>query len=252
MYGPRMHKPRMPRQRMYRTRTRTRTFSSGPATCGDVAMGSPMGDCGCSSPAMIAPQTMMRPQQITTYVDVPKTVMRQEAVQVQVPTTTYRQVAVDEGGYQQVWVPKMVTKNVAQTVMQTQVQYRQFPQTVMERVPQITTHMVPEQIARQYSPTIIGSPVGQSFAVGSQSFPIATPTSVTPIYETSPAPLNPVPTPMNETATLPHPAPQTSQVQDWQKVRQRPSTIQQQAYEVESVETGYRVPKAIGRFSSKK
>ena len=212
-----------------------------------------MGDCGCSSPEMIAPQTMLRPQQITTYVDVPKTVMRQEAVQVQVPTTTYLQVAVDEGGFQQVWVPRMVTKNVAQTVMQTQVQYRQVPQTVMERVPQITTHMVPEQFVRQYSPTIIGSSAGRSFALSGQSFPIATPTSVTPIYETTPAPLNPVPTPLNETATLPHPVPQTSQLQDWQKVRQRPaSTIQQQAYEVESVETSYRVPKAAGRFSSKR
>lgn len=249
MYGPRMRGPRIHRQRGLRTRSRM--MSSGPAMFGDATMGLPVGDC-CDSPAMIAPQTMMRPQQITTYVDVPKTVLRQEAVQVQVPTTTYRQVAVDEGSFQQVWVPRLVTKNVAQTVMQTQVQYRQVPQTVMERVPQITTQMVPSQIVGQYSPTIIGSSVGQSLGMLSQSYPIVTPTTVTPIYETAPAPLNPVPTPLNESATLPHPAPQTSQVQDWQKVRQRPSTIQQQAYEVESVETGYRVPKAAGRFSSKR
>ena len=193
---------------------------------------------------MMIPQASMCPQQVMTYRDIPKTVMRQEAIQVQVPTTTYQQVSVDEGAFQQVWVPRMVTKNVPRTVMTTQVQYRQVPQTVMERVPQVSYQNVAPVMSS-------GCGTCSSLALGGQSYPIATPTTVTP-NETFSAPLNPVPSPTSDTATAPHAAPQTSQVQEWQKVRQRPSTIQQQAYEYESKDEGYLVPKAVGRFSSKR
>ena len=246
-YGPRMHRPWV-----YRSHTRTRM--SGPAMFGSPTMGLPMGDCSCGSAPMMmpqqaplmAPQAFLCPQQVTTYLEVPKTVMRQEAVQVQVPITTYKQVAVDEGGYQQVWVPRLVTKNVPQTIPQTQVQYRQVPQTVMERVPQVSTQWLPQQ-------TMIGSVYAPSVA----SYPIATPTTVTPVPEYNPAPLNPVPNPVGDSAAAPRPvAPQTSQVQEWQKVRQRQPTIEQQKYEYEAQAEpqteGYRVPQAAGRFSSKR
>ncbi len=226
---------------------------SGPAMFGSPTMGLSMGDCSCGSSPMIqpqqaplmAPQAFLCPQQVTTYLEVPKTVLRQEAVQVQVPVTTYKQVAVDEGGYQQVWVPRLVTKNVSQTIVQTQVQYRQVPQTVIERVPQVSTQWLPQQ-------TMIGSVYAPSVA----SYPIATPTTVTPVLEYNPAPLNPVPTPRDAAATPTLVAPQTSQVQEWQKVRQRQPTIEQQEYEFEApAETqseGLRVPQAAGRFSSKR
>ena len=268
MFGPVMGQPTcgqqswMPRQRardsrpwIYRSHTRTRI--SGPSMFGDATMGLPMGDCGCSQPAMMMPQAVIQPQQIITYRDVPKTIMRQEAVQVQVPMTTYKQVTMDEGGYQQVWVPRMVTKNVPQTVMQTQVQYRQVPQTVLERVPQVTTQWVPQQTVQQ-----VAAPVcGQSLAFGSSPYPIATPTTVSPLPEYNPAPMNPVPVPTSDSATLPTPAvPKTSQIQEWQKVRQRQATIEQQKYEYEAQadlptepkSAGYLVPKAAGRFSSKR
>ncbi len=254
-FGPRMRAPRPQRPWVYRSHTRTRI--SGPSMFGDATMGLPMGDCGCSQPAMMLPQSApmmipqqsLIPQQIVTYRDVPKTVMRQEAIQVQVPSTTYKQVTMDEGGYQQVWVPRMVTKNVPQTVMQAQVQYRQVPQTVMERVPQVSTQWIPQQTVQQVAaPTTCG----QNYAFGGSAYPIATPTTVTPVPEyNSPAPLNSAPS--SNSATLPTPVPQTSQVQEWQKVRQRPSsTIEQQAYEYETQDEGYRVPKAAGRFSSKR
>lgn len=250
-WGPRMRQPRS-RPWVYRSRTVMRGY--GQSMFGDTTMGLPMGDCGCEAAPMITPQAPMIvpqatliPQQLTTYVDVPKTVLRQEAVQVQVPTTTYKQVAVDEGGYQQVWVPKMVTKSVPQTVMQTQVQYRQVPHTIMERVPQVSTQWVPSTIASSGHPTIAGL----------APYPIATATTVSPEY--NPPPVNPVPNPVEETAQRPTPVvPQTSQVQEWQQVKQRQNTIQQQKYEVEAIEesahngTGYRVPKAAGRFSSKR
>lgn len=266
MFGPVMGSPTcglrsyLPRQRardhrpwIYRSHTRMRI--SGPSMYGDATMGLPMGGCGCSQPVMTMPQAVVQPQQIITYRDVPKTIMRQEAVQVQVPTTTYKQVTMDEGGYQQVWVPRMVTKNVPQTVMQTQIQYRQVPQTVMERVPQVTTQWMPQQTVQQVAvPTC-----GQNLAFGGSSYPIATPTTVSPLPEYNPAPLNPVPVPTSDSATLPTPpAPKTSQIQEWQKVRQRQPTIEQQVYEYESSEEpqpqrpAYRVPQAAGRFSSKR
>lgn len=169
-YGPRMRAPRAQRPWVYRSRTRTRI--SGPSMFGDATMGLPLGDCGCSQPAMmmppvapmIVPQQSMYPQQIMTY--------------------------------------------------------RQVPQTV-------------QQVAAP-------SPCGQNYAFGGSFDPIAMPTTVTPVPE------------YNSPATLPTPVPQTSQVQEWQKVRQRPSTIQQQAYEHETQDEGYRVPKAAGRFSSKR
>ena len=223
---------------------------------GDATMGLPMGGCGCESSPMImpqqaplmVPQSTMCPLPVTTYLEVPKTIMRQEAVQVQVPTTTYQQVTMDEGGYQQVWVPRMVTKNVPQTILQTQVQYRQVPQTVIERVPQVSTQWLPQQ-------SMIGSVYSPSVAYG--AYPIATPTSVTPVPEYNPAPLNPVPSPMSGSATVPHPvAPQTSQIQEWQQVRQRQTTIEQQKYEYDTLNEpqteGYRVPQAAGRFSLKR
>ena len=222
----------------------------------DLTMGLPMGGCGCESSPMImpqqspllVPQSTMCPQPMMSYLEVPKTIMHQQAVQVQVPTTTYQQVTVDEGGYQQVWVPRMVTKNVAQTVMQTQVQYRQVPQTVIERVPQVSTQWIPQQPQ-------IGSVYSPSMAYG--AYPIATPTTVTPVPEYNPAPLNPVPSPMSNSATVPRAfTPQTSQIQEWQQVRQRQTTIEQQKYEYEALsghETeGLRVPQAAGRFSSKR
>ncbi len=252
--GEQPHLGRLPRRRyrntvVYRSRTRLRTRGHG--NWDDSAFGAPMmggasmGDCGCGASAapmmlppsapMIVPQASLMTQPIITYQNVPKTIMRQEAVQVQVPTTTYQQVAVDEGSFQQVWVPRMVTKSVPRTVMSTQVQYRQVPQTVYEQVPQISA---------------ASGTCGSSFALGS-SFPIATPTTVTPTPDfNSPAPMHPVPVPMGDTATAPQTVPQTSQIQEYQKVRQRSSTIEQQSYEYETKDTGYLVPKAAGRFSS--
>ncbi|RLS41752.1 MAG: hypothetical protein DWH81_05480 [Planctomycetota bacterium] len=257
--GGQPHLGRLPRQRhrntmVYRSRTRIRMHGHGmdnsyfgAPMMGAPAMGFPSTGCGCGASAsmpmimpeqsIIVPQSSMMSQPVITYQNVPKTVMRQEAVQVQVPTTTYQQVAVDEGSFQQVWVPRMVTKSVPRTVMTTQVQYRQVPQTVYEQVPQFSS---------------TSGTFGSSFAQG-PSFPIATPTTVTPSQDfNTPTPVNPVPTPMGETATAPQAAPQTSQVQEWQKVRQRSSTIEQQSYEYESKDTssGYLVPKAAGRFSS--
>ena len=109
--------------------------------------GAPCGDC-CApmlppSPCFTPVQPCLVPQQVTTYRDVPQTCYRQEPVCTTVPVTTCRQVTVDEGCFQKIWVPRMVTKSVPQTVYQQQVSYRTVPVTTMTRVPVTETHMVP-------------------------------------------------------------------------------------------------------------
>jgi hypothetical protein len=89
------------------------------------------------------PQPCLVPQQVTTFRDVPQTCFRQEPICVTVPVQAARQVTVDEGCYQQVWVPKLVTRTVPQTVYQQQMAYRTVPVTTMTRVPVTETRMVP-------------------------------------------------------------------------------------------------------------
>ena len=83
----------------------------------------PVAQCGC---AAIVPQTTYQPvletqyaqQPVLTQRDVVETQYRTEPVTQTVPTTAYDTVAVDEGGYQQVWVPKIVAKQ-AQALLKT-------------------------------------------------------------------------------------------------------------------------------------
>ena len=51
-----------------------------------------------------------------------------------VPVTTYKQVTVDEGCWQRVWVPKMVTKQIQCTQYQKQTSYVKTPIQVRKRV----------------------------------------------------------------------------------------------------------------------
>lgn len=220
----------------------------------------PMGDCNCGTPApmmmpeqapLLVPQTTMHPlmdncmcpQQVTTCADVPRMVTRREAIQVQVPTTLMEQVTVDEGGFQQVWVPRMVTRQVPRTVMQTQTQYRDVATQITERVPQLTTQWGPGLAGQHFPQGGLGSACETAIPYNNsdQPQPIATPLSITPIPEDQP--ISPVPEPVDAQRT----APQSSQAQEWQTVRQR-QAIEQQSYQ--EYNPGYRVPQAAGRFSS--
>ncbi len=120
-------------------------------TCGQT-------NCGCGAaycPPALPPvtqtyvqpviSTQYRQQQQISYRDVPQTEYRQEAYYQSVPVTTYENVTVDEGGYQQVWVPKLVNKTVAKQGYQSQLSYRSVPYQVTRRVPEVTTQLVPEQ-----------------------------------------------------------------------------------------------------------
>ncbi len=93
-------------------------------------------------------ETQMVPQQVMTYRNEVVTQYRQEQITQNVPVTTYRDVVVDEGSYQTVYVPKQVTKRIPQVTYQQQIGYRSVPFQVTRQVPQVVTQMVPQQIVR--------------------------------------------------------------------------------------------------------
>ena len=113
----------------------------------------PHAECSCSQTQQVV-QTQLQAQQVTTYRDVVETHVRNETVVQNVPVTTYKQVTVDEGNYQMVWVPKPVTKQVAQTVIQQQAQTRAVPYQVVRKVPTLTTQLVPVQTVQQVTTSV--------------------------------------------------------------------------------------------------
>lgn len=113
--------------------------------------------CACTRTAPVSqvtmqPQMQMVPQTVSvpqvTYQDVTRTEYRTEAQTQTIPVTTYQTVTVDEGAWQQVWVPRIVQKQVPQVTYQQQISYRQVPYQVTQRVPQVSyqnqTTMVPQ------------------------------------------------------------------------------------------------------------
>ena len=133
-------------------------FSATPASAQFFSRGCnncqrPVNRCNCQpqQPVMQQPviETEMVPQQVTTFRNEVVTQYRQEAVTQNVPVTTYRDIVVDEGSYQTVYVPKQVTKRIPQVSYQQQVAYRQVPVQTTRQVPQVVTQMVPRQVVRQ-------------------------------------------------------------------------------------------------------
>ncbi len=153
--------------------------------------------CSCTPvapPPVIVPQTVMHTQTImeprsvtvpqTTYRDVVRTEYRAQTEIQQVPSTRYRTVAVDEGGWQQVWVSKVVQKTVPETVMEQRAVCKTVPYQYTQRVPETTyvtqTTMVPRVVQTPVSTCdpcrtgSVGSPV-----LGWNSYPAPTSTPYT-------------------------------------------------------------------------
>lgn len=129
---------------------------------------SPFGTCNtCQTvqPVVVNPcatclETALVPRQQVTYQNVTETRYRQEAVATQVPVTRYQQVTRDEGGYQMVWVPKLVTRQQAETVYEQRLTTRTVPYTVTTQIPQVQTVYQPQTIVRGYYGTpIVSQPV---------------------------------------------------------------------------------------------
>lgn len=117
--------------------------------------------CHCAQTRPVV-TTKYRQEQVTTYRDVAETQYRRESYVERVPVTTYRNETVDAGGYQMVWVPKPVTRQVAQTTVTEHVRTREVPVTVMRRVPEVSTRVVPYQSVEHVTemiPTMAAAPV---------------------------------------------------------------------------------------------
>ena len=143
-------------------------------------------------------ETRMVPQQTTVMRNEVMTQYRQEAVTQNVPVTTYRNVLVDEGAYQMVYVPKQVTKQVPEVTYQQQVAYRSVPFQVTRQVPQVVTQMVPQQIVRTqpitYQTTQMASvPVARGCApCGGTTYGVAPYSSIGQSYISVPAVASPL------------------------------------------------------------
>lgn len=202
--------------------------------------------CNCQQPAVIgqAPVTTLQP--------VVRTEIRRQAQVIDVPVTTHRQVTVDEGSYQTVWVPKMTTKTVAETTIQKQVRYQDVPYQVVQHVPVqqsvVASQVIvnPGMIAAAPQTIVAGTPV---IAHGDHYHPLSG--SSTSLL--SPERLVPTPEPSLQASHspvqigMPQPAPLVTMPPagiaaessgSWSKVLPRQaagpaSNIQQQAYTVE-------------------
>jgi hypothetical protein len=178
----------------------------------------------CPAPAAVPQVTMQpqyRPQTVVSHRQVTETQYRTEAFTEQVPVTTVENVTVDEGGYQQVWVPKVVTKQVARTVVQNRVGSRTVPVQVTRTIPEYRTTMVPvgTVVTNSYStnsyvtggyPTAVpgtGAVMGSPDAFQS-AIPVATPISATPVSQPTIA----TPTPADRLVPMPTDAGQATPI----------------------------------------
>lgn len=202
----------------------------------------PHAQCSCTQTRPVI-QTQLRAQQVTTYRDITETHVRNETVVENVPSTTYRNVTVDEGNYQMVWVPKPVTKQVAQTVVQQQVKTRSVPYQVTRRVPQISTQLVPVQTVHHITETVpfsapmtaMAIPAAPCNSCGHSSAAMGMPylsgqIGYAPSFvQTAPATAS-IPTmpaitvPLPQTALAPTPISTESHVEQWQTIPARGSS----------------------------
>lgn len=158
----------------------------------------PPANCTCTATRPVV-ETQYRQEQTVTYEDVTQTQYRQEAFTETVPVTTYRNVTVDEGGYQQVWVPKLVTKHVPQTSYQQRQAYRTVPYQVSHRVPRVSTRTVPYQsvryVTQQYQTAMTVPACNTCAPYGTNAVSLAPPigaTAYAPIYSPPLATLPPL------------------------------------------------------------
>lgn len=131
-------------------------------------------ECCCEQTRPVV-ETRFRPEQYTTYRNV--TEMRTERQQVMetVPVTAYRQVQVDKGQYQMVWVPKMVTECVPETRFEQRVSYRDIQRPITRQVAETHTRMVPYQTVHmqtQQFRTVMAAPAPCATCLPSGAAPI--------------------------------------------------------------------------------
>lgn len=138
----------------------------------------------CATPTAARPvlrpvvQQSYRPERYVSYKNVTEYQTRREAVTQTVPVTSYRQVTVDEGQYQTVWVPRMVSKTIPETRYEQRVTYRDVREPVVRQVAEYKTRLVPQLTTRYqaqpaqtaYLPTANCPTCGPAPVVGSAPY----------------------------------------------------------------------------------
>jgi hypothetical protein len=168
-----------------------------PAACPCPAT-SPLCTCTTLQPVV---ETRMRAEPALTIVPEPRLGYRPEARLTNVPVTTFRNVTVDEGHYQTVWIPRPVTRQIAETAWQPQLSVRSVPFVYTEPVAQLSSRLVPEQTVRYvprtqvvlggplYVPrTLAVVPVVSPLAAAAFPAPLAAPIPDPAFAQTAPAP----------------------------------------------------------------
>jgi len=93
-------------------------------------------------------ETCYKKEQCVTQKQFVETHYKDELYTVTEPVTKFDCITVDEGCYVQVWVPKLVTKQIPRTEYVHKTACRQVPYQVTKCVPEVTTKMVPYQRVR--------------------------------------------------------------------------------------------------------
>jgi len=188
-------------------------------------------------------RTRMMQKQVVRYRTVPQIQQHRQAYTENVPVTSYQTVQVDEGAYQQVWVPKMVQKQVPTTVMQQQLKYRNVAVQTLRQVAVAETQLVPQQTVEYVPQTrfagmqTVGSQLvgwqggapqmagwGYAPAATAYGYPAQPMMGYAPqIYPSTAAypglePIAAEPTPATESAGIDRPTPAPSD--GWQTIRQ--------------------------------
>lgn len=179
--------------------------------------------CVCAVPKVTyrpVVETHMVPQPVLTHRNVTETQYRTEPVTETVPTTAYDCVTVDEGSYQRIWVPKIVTKQVPKTVYQQRTTYRTVPYQVTRQVAECKTRMVPQQTVR-YVPETSTSMVytGPTDVLGAAPTPVQSAIRPGPVpdarfSEAPPTPITPRSASKPGHSTEYDPSPRTSSAAD--------------------------------------
>ncbi len=199
-----------------------RTFSPcGPlhtpcSSCPPVATVAP---CGTCAPAFVS------------YQAIPQLHYQRQAVIQQVPVTSYQQITVDEGSYQMVWVPRPVTRTVAQTFLQPQIAYRDVAVQTHQIIAHVQPPLVPHGVAYTIPDTpMLGWNVGSGFLVGP------------PIPGTPTIASQPIERPTPHPDHLSPPPAATPGTDEWQTIPQRQSTAPaEQAPQASQTPTAARV-----------
>lgn len=121
-----------------------------PNACGVCGVAAVQCTCAVTTMQPVVSTTQRR-ELYTAYRDVPQVEYRRVAQQEQVPVTSYKTVTADEGSYQRVWVPKVVSRQVPETRYQQRTTWKTVPYQTTRRVAEVHSRTVPQRTV-QYVP----------------------------------------------------------------------------------------------------